>query len=350
MKRILFPFDTAEESTNDTRGASWVGLDPLEMATKLAALVEGKTTTPSTPTLIERRSLPPLQIDTAFLSTENPNLPEVPNGIRNVDIEEYDSTERSYLQSPEHRKAMSSLQGKRGRAEPYTYRDEESESKLCVWDPSFLLKYNPDHFTSRYAVQQLSALSKELAITEGCDGCNSSYQRIKDRLLEESRFINSSSKSQNEKVQCFSQLYSSAIQQMQALIEMASKKNNESDVVPRNFHDSGDEETQSEDNSSVVGISRGEYSKRDFTDYMNNWLKENWTNPYPDDEGLATIAAINGTSPTTVSNWLINARTRKWRPAIVKAYESGAQADNLREDSMKSFDDNNIGKVNIVQP
>ena len=38
-----------------------------------------------------------------------------------------------------------------------------------------------------------------------------------------------------------------------------------------------------------------------------------------------------------MSNWLINARTRKWRPAIVKAYDLGRPADVLLEDAVNLF-------------
>ena len=81
-----------------------------------------------------------------------------------------------------------------------------------------------------------------------------------------------------------------------------------------------------------------ECSKKDFSEVMNNWLRENWTNPYPDDDGLNEISVLTGCTPTVVSNWLINARTRKWRPAIVKASENGRPASLLQEDSINIFD------------
>jgi len=71
---------------------------------------------------------------------------------------------------------------------------------------------------------------------------------------------------------------------------------------------------------------------------MNRWLKQNWTNPYPDDEGLADIALFCGMTITIVSNWLINARTRKWRPAIIQAYDNERPAELLQEDSIRIFE------------
>ena len=81
-----------------------------------------------------------------------------------------------------------------------------------------------------------------------------------------------------------------------------------------------------------------DYSKKDFSEVMNAWLRENWTNPYPDEEGLVQIANSCGCTTSVVSNWLINARTRKWRPAIVKAFENGRPASLLHEDSINIFD------------
>jgi hypothetical protein len=79
-------------------------------------------------------------------------------------------------------------------------------------------------------------------------------------------------------------------------------------------------------------------AKKDIGKYMTNWLRDNWTNPYPDDAGLAEMAAVTGTTPQVISNWLINARTRKWRPSIVKASDMNRPADLLLEDSINIFD------------
>eukprot|EP00523_Entomoneis_sp_CCMP467_P010490 CAMPEP_0168728892 /NCGR_PEP_ID=MMETSP0724-20121128/5916_1 /TAXON_ID=265536 /ORGANISM="Amphiprora sp., Strain CCMP467" /LENGTH=356 /DNA_ID=CAMNT_0008775747 /DNA_START=115 /DNA_END=1185 /DNA_ORIENTATION=- len=66
--------------------------------------------------------------------------------------------------------------------------------------------------------------------------------------------------------------------------------------------------------------------KKDLSPYMTEWLRAHWTNPYPDEDGLEEMARDCGTSTTVVSNWLINARTRKWRPAIIKAVEQNRPA------------------------
>jgi len=78
---------------------------------------------------------------------------------------------------------------------------------------------------------------------------------------------------------------------------------------------------------------------------MNCWLKQNWTKPYPDDEGLADIAFLYGTTITIVSNWIINAWTRKWRPASIQAYDCERPAELLQEDSIRIFGGKELRKL-----
>jgi Homeobox KN domain len=90
--------------------------------------------------------------------------------------------------------------------------------------------------------------------------------------------------------------------------------------------------------SSSASASSCSSAKKDLGSYMTHWLLMNWTNPYPDDEGLVHLAAECGVTVTVVSNWLINARTRKWRPAIVKATNlEDRPSSMLLEDSIRIF-------------
>jgi hypothetical protein len=88
--------------------------------------------------------------------------------------------------------------------------------------------------------------------------------------------------------------------------------------------------------------------KKDFASYMTSWLRDNWTNPYPDEDGLAEMALATATTPVIVSNWLINARTRKWRPAIVKATELDRPTHLLLEDSIRIFDGETVRDLDKV--
>jgi Homeobox KN domain len=88
-----------------------------------------------------------------------------------------------------------------------------------------------------------------------------------------------------------------------------------------------------------------EASKHDLARFMTAWLRANFTNPYPDDEGLSEMAAQYGTTNQVISNWLINARTRKWRPALIKASEMGRPADVLLEDALNIFDGKPVREI-----
>lgn len=91
--------------------------------------------------------------------------------------------------------------------------------------------------------------------------------------------------------------------------------------------------------------SSSEQPKKELSAYMMEWLRRNWTNPYPDENGLQEMARECDTTTTVVSNWLINARTRKWRPAIVKASALNRPADCLLPDSLRLF----MGEKTLVR-
>lgn len=91
-----------------------------------------------------------------------------------------------------------------------------------------------------------------------------------------------------------------------------------------------------------------EASKEDLGKFMTAWLRANFTNPYPDDEVFQEMATSNGTTHQVISNWLINARTRKWRPALIKACELGRPADLLLEDALNIFDGNPVREMDLL--
>ena len=133
-------------------------------------------------------------------------------------------------------------------------------------------------------------------------------------------------------------LYRETIQQVQNLMEHITKNSTKKETSRPLTECPMSPPPVTQSSSSPAARSQQTVPKRDMANYLTSWLRDNWTNPYPDEEGVAEMAQICGTTPTVISNWLINARTRKWRPAIVKASELNRPADLLLEDSINIFD------------
>ena len=222
-------------------------------------------------------------------------------------------------------------------------------TSLDAWDLTFISEHNPDEFATHFAIQEFALLDHELVSLQCFKECIPSYARVQNGLLEGSTAISKSNDSHYLKSQKFYQLYSSVIEQLRALIAMVKKMNEEKycrkDTVGKSANKSLEKGLKKQGNN----VKPSKFSKEAFTKYMNQWMRDNWENPYPDEECLEEIALCNGTTPSTVNNWLINARTRKWRPAIIKACKSGRTADTLKEDSINIFDGRDVtGKANVV--
>lgn len=159
------------------------------------------------------------------------------------------------------------------------------------------------------------------------------FEHIFNRIIE-----NPDYKSEAEKRRALTTLYEETIAKLQDIAETATfgekprGNNSASKMTPPPV-------------ASSVSFETSPVAKKDLSKYMTAWLRDNWTNPYPDEEGLAEMASACGTTPTIVSNWLINARTRKWRPAIIKAVELNRPADYLLEDSLCIFDGGTVAPL-----
>ena len=108
-----------------------------------------------------------------------------------------------------------------------------------------------------------------------------------------------------------------------------------------------------------------------FQNSMNFWLRMNWCNPFPDDlmnAHLARFLVDNGCVPLTtkdvkaleglnpveydkmmiklatdkISNFLVNTRTRKWRPSLFRAFDLRRPAGLLLEDSIRIYEEKEL--------
>ena len=128
-------------------------------------------------------------------------------------------------------------------------------------------------------------------------------------------------------------LYQDTLNKLSQLIHSVQEEEEEEEK--KKASSSGEDCSDSSTTSSVPTLPIK--TKKDLTPCMTEWLRENWVNPYPDEAGLQQIARECATTTTVVSNWLINARTRKWRPAILKAMELQRPTHCLLEDSIRIF-------------
>ena len=68
--------------------------------------------------------------------------------------------------------------------------------------------------------------------------------------------------------------------------------------------------------SSSSSISKGrENFTTAITDVLSSWFESHWNNPYPNDDTKHELAETTGLTTEQVSNWFINERQRKWKPA-----------------------------------
>ena len=56
-------------------------------------------------------------------------------------------------------------------------------------------------------------------------------------------------------------------------------------------------------------------------DYLNNWIESRFSNPYASDEEKAELSSLLDLSPATIFNYLINARTRSWKPQLLNLWD-----------------------------
>jgi hypothetical protein len=156
------------------------------------------------------------------------------------------------------------------------------------------------------------------------------YERTRDHFTDSFARIGNTTPANDE--MHLEKLFEEVISKLQALIDLSNKL-----------------AIQDEDEPHGCASPKLVLRKQDLTKYMTDWLRDNWANPYPDEVTLQKMAEECGSSPTVVGNWLINARTRKWRPAIVKAFDMNRPADLLLEDSINIFSGRPVREIGFFE-
>jgi hypothetical protein len=324
MRPVLFPMrmllstagnDGSNGGSNgaigDAMAVRWVGMSPLQLVQMLAGTTEQREAASGL-------AFRPMRVDDVALSEPNAALSLSANAKKRSRSTADDDDDDSLVLPIEH-----------------------GAPPLPPWDPSFLLCYDIHALPT---VERLQTLARTLESMSHSNKVMPSYRRVRDHLANTSGWIHNhcnqtsatiDDAGANEQSRLLSILYNETIQKMEALIDMA-----------QNLADA-EAAARVVANQSVAAAAATTKpdGKKDFAEYMQQWLKDNWTNPYPDDDGLAEIAQDCDTTKNVVGNWLINARTRKWRPAIVKAYELSRPADMLLEDSINIFEGKPVREI-----
>lgn len=130
----------------------------------------------------------------------------------------------------------------------------------------------------------------------------------------------------------FEMLCRETIDRLQSLLVLLVKNLNDGNTI-------GSTQSTPRTSNGNVRSSPGTPNRASFHNHMNNWLRANWINPYPDEAVSHQLAYETGETLHVVNTWLVNARSRRWRPAVLKAFELNRPSELLWEDSVALFED-----------
>jgi hypothetical protein len=304
MQSVLLP-SRGKKSSLPYEQVQWVGLTPLEWMESLATNAEGQeSSSRHAPIRVSNQGIAkPATIPSWMMSLPSNSPSESGNSSK-----------------PAIKIAEAVLGTKRTREMPDTVISTTTPTFLPEKIPSFHPRQLPMYWDlSSLAPGPLVERIRYLVLTVESKPnfvkLRLPYDRTRDHFIYSVGWIRNRYPDPRMNLDM---LYHETIHKLQALIDLSYKLEQEALVH----------------NTKPPSSSK---KNQELTNYMTNWLRENWTNPYPDEASLNNMAHICGCAPTVVSNWLINARTRKWRPAIVKAYEMGRPAHLLLEDSINIF-------------
>ncbi len=336
MKSILYPIDKVQSNRDGTKTTStnWQAMNPLDMAKMIANLAISHPGNPNHRLALvqhEREKPPQVKIDFLLQDVPIPNLPIAAKNHHKFLQKRTSQAEKEY-------KTAKDLKKEDKKRKSSMLDDDESNAivvapppPLLPWDPSFLHMHNPFSANTRISITELKSLSRTLEAMPKSYEYMCSYKRMREATFAKSKSIAESNLPKEQKEHYFNQMYIEIINHMRTLIKSV-----------QDVEEDGSMPDSDPFKAPVLieppPIIGREFKRKEFAKAMTAWLKANWTNPYPDEFNLQLLCAMNSASSTTVNNWLINARTRKWRPSIVKAYNLLRPVELLKEDSMNIFD------------
>ena len=313
----------------------WQGLSPLEFVERVSnsALSAMEVNGVSVPSSKYRGH--ELKIDTNFLADAVQPLPQPIQRL---------------MQVPSQTSVL--LSGSKRKRDNGDVSDVRNQSNVHLpsslfWDTNFISQ-NDNSSQGNDASMQLAEvawqLQRDMQLPLVYSQCFSSYARFRydfeSEFYEIVRATKSKTLSTDGARNYFDTLYHETVIKLDCIVKMV--KDITSDSLDEIMNISNKYTPPHQEKKT---IRRGNVNKKELADYMNIWIKENWVNPYPDDQTLNEIADKLGTEQTTISNWLINARTRRWRPAIVKAFSLNRPPNMLLDDSIDIFDGKQVKPI-----
>lgn len=356
MDMLLLPIPVASSyalSSNENEGTNhsflsrvqWKGTNPLEWIESLAAEAEARETAAN-----GGKPVVPIRVNNVNLSLKLPVQPKLVSMPKN-----------------HNRNAMTPTENANEVADCYGLKDDYQRKRVRIvgtsnggpnssggpqpenisWHLSSILKSTNGTSVHPSVLRMEGLISRVESLGGSPVTVKSSYKRIRDHFMVSCERIMarcmSSSQKMTDQAILLEVLCTDTIQKLEALLSMAAKlEPNCARVAVASLALKSPAVTSSGTGTTPhqkIPTSATE-SKRVLAKYMTAWLRNNWANPYPDDNGLEEMAEACNTTTAVVSNWLINARTRKWRPAIVKAFNMNRPSEVLLEDSLNFFDGN----------
>lgn len=156
--------------------------------------------------------------------------------------------------------------------------------------------------------------------------CIPSYYRLRDWVNGECSAIQHSNFSGLDKMKEVIRIYASTIEQLNVLLTSITQQ------------------LTSEPNDDSMTIK--------YSTILYKWLKENWTNPFPDDIDATEMVRIIGRTHDQIQTWLCNNRSRRWNAAMYASLERVSQGEisaaQMKEDSLGLVDRLNDPKVKAL--
>lgn len=347
MTSMILPSRDIPSESSNNRKVHWVGMTPLEWIESLA------TTTEICESRRLHRPMTPIRIDGEYLANHFHSMQDrkatvdtMLSGNRTGDVTiAMDNTSRT-LPIPDG-VASSNLPFHSSAYYHDPQKDQPHPSQVPkYWDLSCFEAAGPILLRIRHIVISVESqpnFDKHL---------RRSYETTRDHCLWTIAVLRSKRGSDPSALD-MEKLCRGVLQKLQALLDLSRKL-----ATQEQAHFLSGGQGRSAVDVAIGGLASPGLTtppctpgkKQDLSKYMTQWLRENWTNPYPDEIAIQQMSSECGSTSTVISNWLINARTRKWRPSIIKAYEMERPADLLLEDSINIFCGKPVRKLDSILP